>query len=343
LGSAAATITNSLAVIKDGYAYVYFSNESNTTVYFDNFMLTDVRGPLLEMTDYYPYGLTMAATSGTAIKSPYAQNKYRFNGKELQNQEFSNGGGLENYDYGARFQDPQLGRWFVPDPLSSGTQNWSNYNYAIDNPIRYLDRDGRSVILNGQGLITQINLDGDPGVYINNGGPNSQVGFMDPNAVYHIGGRYKYYDKSDYYEKHPVVYYFFVFMKCEDCDPNPDQNNSQEGSDKFIAGTTLTVLFMDMDFGEGTGGVEAFSAKMGKLIGWGEGATEAAVAQTKAVTEGLTAEQVQVWKQVGLTKEWITKQLELYTKAIIKGGDKLKNINLLPRKELMEKILSLWE
>jgi len=111
-------------------------------------------GTIEQANDYYPYGLVFNYNN-------LDKNRYLYNGKELQNQTLASTF-FGVYDYGARHYDPVIGRWHSVDPMAEKSRRWSPYNYCYDNPLRFIDPDGKKVenpnkyVLSNQNLIKKI-------------------------------------------------------------------------------------------------------------------------------------------------------------------------------------------
>jgi RHS repeat-associated protein len=98
-----------------------------------NTVILDDSKNVVKTMKYLPYG-------GTAYESGTHDEDYKFNGKELD------ATGL--YNYGARFYDPDLGRFITADTVTPGggfdPQGLNRYSYCRNNPVKYVDPTGHT-------------------------------------------------------------------------------------------------------------------------------------------------------------------------------------------------------
>jgi len=98
-------------------------------------LITDATGGIVQHLEYVPFGEVFiderAATSTWSTP-------YKFNAKELDEET-----GL--YYYGARYYDPRTSVWISVDPLAEKNPDVGSYVYCEDNPVVFVDPDGRVV------------------------------------------------------------------------------------------------------------------------------------------------------------------------------------------------------
>ena len=99
-------------------------------------------GELYKASDYSTFGSESKVESiQTASLSPVITLRDGYTGKESQTPDFSTG----YTDFGARQYSPALRRWMTPDPLSEKYYGVSPYAFCNNNPVNFVDPDGRDI------------------------------------------------------------------------------------------------------------------------------------------------------------------------------------------------------
>ena len=102
----------------------------------DETAVTDASAVILEQNDYLPFGTRVNLSAQAYDPS----NRYRYNGKEEQVT-----GSVGLIDYGARLYDSLLPRWTTQDPLAEKYYSTSPYVFCNNNPVNFVDPDGRDI------------------------------------------------------------------------------------------------------------------------------------------------------------------------------------------------------
>ncbi len=152
------------------YVFNYTDHLGNVRLSYSKDPITELL-TVLEENNYYPYGLKhknyniakkqyeMSNPNPELVPCNNCDYKYRYNGQEWQDEL-----GLNFYDYGARNYDPAIGRWMNIDPLAELGRRLSPYNYAMNNPVYFIDPDG----MLSQSFLDKISKSASGTVWTNN-------------------------------------------------------------------------------------------------------------------------------------------------------------------------------
>ena len=127
-----------LSKILTDVGYITLANSTPTYHYYlqdlleNNRVVIDEHGQVEQVNHYYAFGELMGESIGGGAQS------YKYNGKELDCMH-----GLDWYDYGTRHYDAVLGRWMCVDPLAEKYDNVGSYIYCKNNPIAFMDMNGK--------------------------------------------------------------------------------------------------------------------------------------------------------------------------------------------------------
>ncbi|MBL7914759.1 MAG: hypothetical protein JNL49_06900 [Bacteroidia bacterium] len=122
-----------ILIPEDGFIYIFVQNESPLDVYFDNLHITHKKSNVLEINEYYPYGLKNLSMSQASLSFDPV-NSLSYQSKEQQ--DFL---GLNTFDFGLRQYDATIGRWNVQDPYM---QFFNAYIGMGNNPVSQIDPNG---------------------------------------------------------------------------------------------------------------------------------------------------------------------------------------------------------
>ncbi len=146
LGKANVTWDSVLTPDNEGGYYYAISRTDERHYYIKDHLgniriVLDKDGEVVSAQDYYPFGEIISSRS--YVTGASTNDKYKFTEKERDTE--------TNYDYfGARYYDSELGRWLQVDPLADKYLGWSPYNYTMNDPLGYIDPNGKEIWIVGE-------------------------------------------------------------------------------------------------------------------------------------------------------------------------------------------------